>query len=70
VGLAHRIRATTSPPPIVLMSGHANEVAPELLQSLFAAVLHKPVDAAELQRVRQDVRAGAETSSTGDRVAP
>ena len=64
VGLAHRIRATTSPPPIVLMSGHANEVAPELLQSLFAAVLHKPVDAAELQRVLQDVLAGAETSPT------
>jgi len=62
VGLAQRIRATTSPPPIVLMSGHVNEIAPELVSSLFAAVLHKPVDAAELQRVLQDVLAGAGTT--------
>jgi len=60
VGLAQRIRATTSPPPIVLMSGHVNEVAPELLQSLFAAVLHKPVDATELQRVLQEALAAAD----------
>ena len=51
VGLAQRIRAMDSPPPVVLMSGHVDEVDPELLASLFAAVLHKPVDAGELDRV-------------------
>jgi signal transduction histidine kinase/ActR/RegA family two-component response regulator len=66
VGLAQRIRATTSPPPVVLMSGHVNEVAPELVRKLFAAVLHKPVDAAELQRVLQDVLAGVGTTPTTD----
>jgi two-component system, cell cycle sensor histidine kinase and response regulator CckA len=55
VGLAQRIRATQSPPPVVLMSGHVDEVSPELLKTLFAAVLHKPVDAAELDRVLQGV---------------
>ena len=55
VGLARRIRATESPPPVVLMSGHVDEVGPELLSALFAAVLHKPVDAGELERVLQGV---------------
>lgn len=55
VGLAQRIRATASPPPIVLMSGHVNEVPADLLDSLFAAVLHKPVEAAELDRLLQEV---------------
>lgn len=64
MGLAQRIRATEAPPPVVLMSGHVNEVPAELLQALFAAVLHKPVDAAELQRALQDALAGAE-SGTG-----
>ena len=66
VGLAQRIHATASPPPIVLMSGHVNEVAPGLVSSLFAAVLHKPVDAAELQRVLQDVLAGVGTTPIAD----
>lgn len=55
VGLARRIRATESPPPIVLISGHVNEVDEDLLRSLFNAVLHKPVDAVDLDRVLQDV---------------
>ena len=54
VGLAQRIHATRSPPPVVLMSGHVDEVSPELRKTLFAAVLHKPVDAAELDRVLQE----------------
>lgn len=54
VGLAQRILASAAPPPIVLMSGHASEVPPELLRSLFVAVLHKPVDASEIDRVLKD----------------
>ena len=55
VGLAQRIQATRSPPPVVLMSGHVNEVPTQLLGTLFAAVLHKPVDAQELERTLQAV---------------
>ena len=33
------------------MSGHVAEVSAELLHTLFDAVLHKPVDDAELDRV-------------------
>jgi two-component system cell cycle sensor histidine kinase/response regulator CckA len=51
VGLAQRIRATESPPPVVLMSGHVAEVGAELLNTLFDAVLHKPIDVVELDRV-------------------
>lgn len=52
LGLAERIRATPKPPPIVLMSGNVSgEDAERLRQSGFAAVLHKPVDAAELEQV-------------------
>jgi CheY-like chemotaxis protein len=51
VGLAQRIRATESPPPVVLMSGHVDEVGADLLKSLFAAVLHKPVEPGELDQV-------------------
>ena len=51
VGLARRIRATASPPPVVLMSGHVDEVDAGLLKNLFAAVLHKPVEPGELDRV-------------------
>ena len=65
VGLALRIRATQSPPPIVLMSGHANEVPSDLLQTLFAAVLHKPVDANELERALQKVLAPDEPAAAG-----
>jgi two-component system, cell cycle sensor histidine kinase and response regulator CckA len=53
VGLAQRIRATESPPPVVLMSGHVDEVDAGLLKTLFAAVLHKPVEPGELDRVLQ-----------------
>ena len=60
VGLARRIRATASPPPIVLISGHVNEVGAEDLKTLFSAVLHKPVDAADLDRVLQQVVASGD----------
>ena len=53
VGLAQRIRATESPPPVVLMSGHVDEVDSGLLKTLFAGVLHKPVEPGELDRVLQ-----------------
>lgn len=56
LGLASRIRATRSPPPIVLMSGNiGTEERLELLRTSFAAVLHKPVDAAELESVLREV---------------
>ena len=61
VGLAQRIRATDSPTPIVLISGHVNEVGAGVLKELFNAVLHKPVDAADLDRVLQDVVSMGET---------
>ncbi len=57
VGLALRIRQTESPPPIVLMSGHVNEVPPEQLERLFVAVLHKPVDAQELEQALENALA-------------
>jgi CheY-like chemotaxis protein len=56
LGLASRIRATRNPPPIVLMSGNiGTEERLELLRTSFAAVLHKPVDAAELESVLREV---------------
>lgn len=58
VGLAKRIRATASSTPIVLMSGHVAEVEVELLESLFNAVLHKPVDDVELDRVLKSCLSG------------
>lgn len=64
VGLAQRIHATRSPPPVVLMSGHVDEVSPEQLKTLFTAVLHKPVDAVELDRVLQSVVQGADQVTT------
>lgn len=55
-GLAKRILGTHSPPPIVLMSGNiGTDERLELLRTDFAAVLHKPVDAAELERVLREV---------------
>ncbi|HEX5738216.1 MAG TPA: ATP-binding protein [Hydrogenophaga sp.] len=58
-GLANRIRATNNPPPIVLMSGNiGTEEGLELLRTSFAAVLHKPVDAVELERVLREVTTG------------
>lgn len=55
VGLARRIRETASSPPIVLISGHVNEVGAGDLQTLFNAVMHKPVDMNDLGRVMQEV---------------
>lgn len=57
VGLAQRIRAAETPPPIILISGHVNEVGAGDLQTLFNAVLHKPVDIGDLGRVMEDVLA-------------
>jgi two-component system, cell cycle sensor histidine kinase and response regulator CckA len=55
-GLAKRIRATESPPPIVLMSGNVSvEDAELLVRTDFVAVLHKPVDPDELFRVAAEV---------------
>lgn len=54
--LAKRIRATESPPPIVLMSGNVSaEDADLLVRTDFVAVLHKPVDPDELFRVLAEV---------------
>lgn len=67
LGLARRILGTTEPPPIVLMSGNVSgEDAERLRQSGFAAVLHKPVDATELEQVlRRILDAQPPTDSTG-----
>ncbi|MBA4264208.1 MAG: hypothetical protein C0453_03935 [Comamonadaceae bacterium] len=60
-GLASRIRGTDKPPPIVLMSGNiGTDERHELLRTDFAAVLHKPVDAVELERVLREVTRGRE----------
>lgn len=58
VGLAQRIRATNAPPPVVLMSGHVDEVDAVQLKTLFAAALHKPVDPGELDSVLQGLPLG------------
>lgn len=58
VGLAQRIRATEAPSPVVLMSGHVDEVDAAQLKTLFAAVLHKPVDPGELDGVLQGLPLG------------
>lgn len=56
LGLAERIWATQAPPPVVLMSGNVSgEDVARLLKSGFAAVLHKPVDASELESVLKDI---------------
>ncbi|MCB2018373.1 MAG: response regulator [Hydrogenophaga sp.] len=55
VSLAQRIRATNMPPPVVLMSGHVDEVDAKLLKNLFASVLHKPVEPTDLDRVLQSL---------------
>ena len=49
--LAQRIRATQSPPPIILMSGNVSAEDAELLtRTDFVAVLHKPVEIDRLNR--------------------
>ena len=55
IGLAQRIRSTESPPPIVLMSGNVSaDDAAQLIENDFVAVLHKPVDADQLNQVLND----------------
>lgn len=61
VGLARRIREAESSTPIILISGHVNEVGAGDLQTLFNAVMHKPVDTNDLGRVMQDVLATGST---------
>ena len=54
ISLAKRIRATASPPPIILMSGNVGaDDAAMLAQTDFLAVLHKPVEFDELDGVLQ-----------------
>jgi two-component system cell cycle sensor histidine kinase/response regulator CckA len=54
ISLAKRIRATESPPPIILMSGNVGaDDAAMLAQTDFVAVLHKPVEFDELDGVLQ-----------------
>lgn len=61
VGLARRIREAVPSTPIILISGHVNEVGAGDLQTLFNAVMHKPVDMNDLGRVMQDVLASGTT---------
>jgi CheY-like chemotaxis protein len=61
VGLARRIRESESSTPIILISGHVNEVGAGDLQTLFNAVMHKPVDMNDLGRAMQDVLATGST---------
>ncbi|MGI9216631.1 MAG: ATP-binding protein [Hydrogenophaga sp.] len=61
VGLARRIREASASTPIILISGHVNEVDACDQQTLFNAVLHKPVDTNDLGRVMQDVLATGST---------
>jgi two-component system, cell cycle sensor histidine kinase and response regulator CckA len=64
-GLARRIRGTEAPPPIVLMSGNVSaDDAALLMKGDFAAVLHKPVEAAELDRVLQQALKPAEMAAS------
>ena len=64
VGLATRIREAGAKTPVVLMSGHVNEVPADALHGLFASVMHKPVEAAELERVLQSVVAPVAPADT------
>ncbi|MCV0437615.1 MAG: response regulator [Hydrogenophaga sp.] len=54
-GLAERIRAMDQPPPVVLLSGNLDEAGSHLPRELFAAVLRKPIEAAELDAVLMGV---------------
>jgi CheY-like chemotaxis protein len=51
VGLAQRIQSMDHPPPVVLLSGNLDEAGCQLPGELFAAVLRKPIEAAELDAV-------------------
>jgi two-component system, cell cycle sensor histidine kinase and response regulator CckA len=54
--LAQKIVSRSKPPPVVLMSGHVGTLdSTGGNLSMFAAVLHKPVDPEELHRVLLDV---------------
>ena len=56
--LARRIAATTSPPPVLLMSGQISvEDGAQLDEAGFSAVLHKPVDQEDLLRVLSEATA-------------
>ncbi|MBT9465377.1 ATP-binding protein [Hydrogenophaga sp.] len=55
VGLGQRIRSMDQPPPVVLLSGNLDEADEQHLKALFAAVLRKPVEAGDLDRVLNDV---------------
>ena len=66
LGLGQRIRSMGQPPPVVLLSGNLDEADGDLVETLFAAVLSKPVEASELDAVldrvvRQAARPPAET---------
>ena len=57
--LARRISSTTSPPPVVLMSGQISvEDGAQLHEAGFKAVLHKPVDQEDLLRVLSEATTG------------
>lgn len=51
LGLGQRIRSMGQPPPVVLLSGNLDEADGDMVQTLFAAVLSKPVEASELDAV-------------------
>lgn len=60
--LARRIGSTTSPPPIILISGQIPfEDEAQLGEAGFSAVLHKPIDQDELLRVLSEA-----TTKTGE----
>ena len=55
VGLGRRIRSMDRPPPVVLLSGNLGDADARQIETLFAAVLRKPVEAGELDRVLHEV---------------
>ena len=55
VGLGQRIRSMEQPPPVVLLSGNLDEADAQLLKTLFAVVLRKPVEASELDGILSEV---------------
>ncbi len=62
--LAHRIGSTTSPPPVILISGQIPfEDEAQLEGAGFSVVLHKPVDQDELLRVLTEAITAREKAS-------